>query len=82
MRSPLSAITAAVAERHHGQSTQKSRNYDMTGQSRPLSDAANDNFLFHSGLSVTRIGRGPEPVRRAGYARLLRTCGFVAVEFD
>jgi hypothetical protein len=54
----------------------------MTRQGLPLSDAANDDFFFHSGPSVTRIGRGPEPVRRAGYARFLRTCGFVAVDFD
>ncbi len=54
----------------------------MTRQGPPLSDAANDDFFFPSGLSVTRIGRGPEPVRRAGYARFLRTCGFVAVDFD
>ena len=53
----------------------------MTRQGPPMSDAANDDFL-PSGLSLTRIGRGPDPARRAGYARFLRTCGFVAVDFD
>src|SRR6266403_1872938 len=64
-----------------GNPAQKSRSYHMTRQHPPMSGAANDDF-FPSGLSFTRIGRGPEPARRAGYARFLRTCGFVAVDFD
>ncbi len=53
----------------------------MRSQRPPMPTAANDD-CFPFGLSIIRIGRGSQRAPRTAYGRLLRSRGFVAVDFD